>query len=401
LSWDNVIDQQRVKDVLRTGLRQGRVSHAYLFYGPYGAGKRAAALEFAKALQCTNGGSDEGCGDCPNCSRIDRMIHPDVRFFLPITKDTTDANVAERIQELSANPYATVDFVRKPRSTAERNKQVIYPVALIREPKKNEWIFKSDIKRIIDYKSFEGSFKVVVLIAADHLETSTANAFLKMLEEPTEDTVFVLVTDRPDRLLPTILSRCQPVRFDPIPVEAIEHALVQREQLSRESAAPLARLADGSYSVALDLIKDELSRSFREYVLTFLRSVYMNDTLAVVGQVDRLAALSIEEVKLFLRLLLGWIRDLVLVRELGAEAHIVNVDARDSLERFCSGLTEARLDQMVDLVEEAIALISRNVRVALVLTALAGALRSSMKGNRTLPLMTPLADQLVAQDQTV
>ncbi len=371
--------------MLRSSLETGRVSHAYLFYGPYGVGKRAAALEFAKALQCEVNGVDP-CGGCQNCSRIDRMMHPDVRFFYPAPNKTPDADIVKRITALGSNPYETVDFVRDPNSKGG-SKQVIYPVAFIRDY----------IKPIINFKSFEGRYKVVVIMGAEALTEVTANAFLKILEEPTDLTVFILITERPDMLLPTVLSRCQPVRFGPLAASSIETALIDRAGIKVEDAGPLARLADGSYSVALNLVDDKASRAFRESLLPFMRAVYDNATFDVLNQIDWISKQGLDQVKLFLVLLLGWIRDLILVRELGSEAHIVNVDAREPLQRFCANLADARLDQMADLVEEAIALVSRNVRVGLVLTALAAGLRRSMVGKQALPLTTPLADQFLAE----
>lgn len=386
LAWEDIIAQTRVKEVLKRGLVQNRVPHAYLFFGPYGVGKRATALELSKALQCKEGNASDPCDECTNCSRIGRMMHPDVRFFFPAPSDTPESDIADRTARLGQNPYETLDFVRRPTSKGG-SKQVRYPIAFIHE----------QVRPIVDYKAFEGQYKVVVIVGAEALSEQTANAFLKILEEPSDRTVFVLITGRPDRLLPTILSRCQPVRFDPLPAETIETELISRAGLTADVAGPLARLADGSFSVALDLIQDEQAREFRGGLLPFMRSVYVNDTFDVLDQVDRLSKMSLEQVKLFLTLLLGWIRDLILVRELGPDAPIVNVDARDNLERFCANLGEARLDQMVDLVEEAIGLVSRNVRVQLVLTSLASGLRRSMLGRRTLPLTTPLADQLVTE----
>ena len=313
------------------------------------------------------------------------MIHPDVRFFLPGYTDSESSDIAERVVQLSENPYQTLDFIRRPTAKGG-NRQVMYPISFVHE----------DIRSIVDYKSFEGHYKVIVIMGAESIPERTGNAFLKILEEPSERTVFVLITERPDRLLPTILSRCQHVRFDPLSADEVQTALVERAGLGPAKATPLARLADGSFSVALDLIDDEQARAFREALLPFMRSVYANDTFDVVDRVEQLSAMSRDQVKLFLTLLLTWIRDLILVRELGGDAPIVNVDVRDNLVRFCANLGEARLGQMVELVEESFELVSRNVRMQLVLMSLAAGLRRSMTGKKALPLTTPLADQLVA-----
>jgi DNA polymerase-3 subunit delta' len=314
------------------------------------------------------------------------MIHPDVRFFYPASKNVTVTEIAERVQKLGEDPYLTVDFVRQPTSKAG-NRQVIYPIAFIHD----------QVKPILDYKSFEGNYKVIVIMGAEALTEQTANAFLKMLEEPTERTVFILITERPDRLLQTILSRCQPVRFDRLSGEQIQEALSKRIGVSREDALSQAMLADGSLSVAMDLVDDEESMAFRREMLQFLRDIYSNQVPKVVERFENLSSMSLDQIKLFLSLLLGLVRDLILVRELGSKAAIVYVDDRADLVRFCKNLPDARLGQMVDLTEEAINLVSRNVRVQLVLMSLAAGLRRSMMGREALPLTTPLADQLITE----
>lgn len=386
MSWSEVVGQERVKEVLRSSLAQDRISHAYLFYGPYGVGKRAMALAFAKAIYCSKGEDGEPCNQCSDCTRIQRMIHPDVRFFYPASKNVTVTEIAERVQKLGEDPYLTVDFVRQPTSKAG-NRQVIYPIAFIHD----------QVKPILDYKSFEGNYKVIVIMGAEALTEQTANAFLKMLEEPTERTVFILITERPDRLLQTILSRCQPVRFDRLSGEQIQEALSKRIGVSREDALSQAMLADGSLSVAMDLVDDEESMAFRREMLQFLRDIYSNQVPKVVERFENLSSMSLDQIKLFLSLLLGLVRDLILVRELGSKAAIVYVDDRADLVRFCKNLPDARLGQMVDLTEEAINLVSRNVRVQLVLMSLAAGLRRSMMGREALPLTTPLADQLITE----
>lgn len=383
MSWDSLIEQDRVKEVLRRGIEQDRVPHAYLFFGPYGVGKRKAAIELAKALHCSEGTIGDACDRCSSCSRIDRMIHPDVRFFLPASSSTSELAVAERVALLADDPYATIDFVRRPES-GRGAKQVNYPIGFIQE----------QIRPIISHTSFEGGYKFMVIVSAEAMSEVTSNALLKMLEEPTDKTIFVLTTERPDRLLPTILSRCQPVRFDPLSNEAVEKAVRSLPDLGELNPATIARMAEGSLSAAADLVLDREAQSFRAALLPFLRSVYRNDTIDVMSHLDRISGLSHDQIKLFLDMLLGLVRDLILVRELGKGAPLVNVDLEDHLVRFCGALTDARLEQMASLTEEAVGLLQRNVRAQLVLTSLASGLRRSMLGQTALPLVMPLADRL-------
>ena len=113
MAWSDIIGQERVVDMLRRTLARERVPHAYLFHGPRGTGTVAAALELSRALQCTEQ-TEEACDACAACQKTRRMVHPDIHVFFPYPKGTSDDDVAKRIQRLGHNPYAPVDYVRRP-----------------------------------------------------------------------------------------------------------------------------------------------------------------------------------------------------------------------------------------------------------------------------------------------
>ena len=197
MSWRNLIEQPRVVETLQRAVASRRVAHAYLFYGPDGVGKRAAALAFAQTLQCEQGG-DDACGACRACDKVSRLIHPDVHVLLPHPSDADPADIAERLRRLAEHPYAAVDFVRRPSlkdATAASNKQAFYAVGRI----------NAELRQSMSFRPMEGRYKVVIMTDADLMRIEAANAFLKLLEEPGPQTVFILTTSRPDRLLPTIL----------------------------------------------------------------------------------------------------------------------------------------------------------------------------------------------------
>ena len=312
--------------------------------------------------------------------------HPDVHVYFPQPKDASADDLAARLQRLGANPYAEVDFRR--RSTLDdpaktSTKQVIYNVDRVRE-----------IARDLRYQPAEGRVNFALLTDADQMNEASANAFLKGLEEPGEQTVIVLTASRPDRLLPTILSRCQRVRFDPLSPDAIEAALAERERIDPTRAALLARMADGSYTRALTLAgSEELARQ-REAVLTFFRAAYSGKGNELDDLISTLTGLGREGLKGVLHLMLGWVRDLLLARHAGAEAALVNVDQRAAVEGFVSNLPAAQLDAMVGLVEHAADLVERNANATLVLTVLADALRAAMHGQDRRRLFTPLAEPM-------
>jgi DNA polymerase-3 subunit delta' len=386
MGWSEVIGQQRAVETLQRALTSGRVAHAYLFHGPDGVGKRATALAFAQALQCQRRAVGEAapCGACLACQKVDRMVHPDVHLYLPQPNDASAGDVAARLQRLAGDAYAEVDFRRRPSlddPSKSSNKHTIYNVDRVRE-----------ITRDLRYSPAEGRFKVAVLTDADAMNEPSANAFLKGLEEPTEQTVIVLTASRPDRLLPTILSRCQRLRFDALAPDAIERALVARDGLEPERAAFLARMADGSYTRALTLAGSEDLARQRAHVVAFFRAAFTGSGAQLDDLIADLAGLGREGLKGVLGLMLGWVRDLMLARHAGADAALVNVDQQASVLRFVDNLPDARLDALADLVEHATELVERNVNATLVLTVLADALRAAMQGRERHRLFAPLAD---------
>lgn len=384
MAWSDLISQRRVVETLQRAVASRRVAHAYLFYGPDGVGKRAVALEFARTLQCAQG-RDEACGACPACAKVSRMIHPDVHLLLPYPSDADLNDVAERLQRIAAHPYAAVDFVRRPAlndPTYVSNKQAFYSVGRI----------NAELRQSMSFKPMEGRYKVVVLTDVDLMRVEAASAFLKLLEEPGPQTVFVLTTSRPDRLLPTILSRCQRLRFDPLPAESIEQALVERDGLAPGLAAALARMADGSYMRALDLAENEDLMADRALVVDYLRLSYTQRIDKLADLIEHAGRMGRERVKSILRLALSWIRDLMLYQAMGDEAALVNVDQAEAVARFCHNVPHADLEAMVRLVEDAVALIERNVHLPLTLTALSQALGRAMRGPHSGHLYVPLAE---------
>lgn len=388
MAWSSVLDQDRVVQTLRRALAQERVAHAYLLHGPDGVGKRAVAYEMARALQCPEQ-ADEACDACPTCRKTRRMVHPDVHVNLPHPwsqeKDRDEDDIGARIRRLGENPYAAIDYVRRPSlsdPSETSNQQVYYRIDQVRQ----------DIIQPMSLAKGEGRYKVNILIDAEKMREEAANAFLKLLEEPPPQTVFLLTTNRPDQLLPTILSRCQQLRFDPLLPDTIEKALVDREQMEPEAASMLARMADGSYSRALELAENDALMTSRELVLDFFRAAYTQKVESLDRCIQELQNQGRERVKSVLRLMLRWMRDLLLYRTMGEEAPLVNVDQKEAVARFCDNLPDADLEGMVTLVEEAMELAERNVRVSLILTALAHGLARAMRGQDVGALYVPLSE---------
>ncbi len=393
MPWSRVVGQDRPKDTLARALASGRLAGAYLFHGPAGAGPRAAALAFAQALQCERRGRPGGpegdaCGVCLACTKAARLVHPDVHVYLPFprvskqaNKDDRPADYAERLARLAADPYAPVDYRQRAALDEEgaSNKQVEHRKRPVDEL----------LRRDMTFVPAEGRHVVGVLTDADRIRAEAANSLLKLLEEPGPDVVLVLTAERVENVLPTVLSRCQRVRFDPLPPETVEAALVARDGVEPGRAAFVARMADGSYTRALELVGSETLAERRALALRFVRQAYVGRADLLAPLVAEAAGLGREGLKAWLDLVAVWVRDLVLAHA-GAGDRLVNVDQAEAVGRFVQNLPDADLPAMAALVAEAADAVEANANPTLVLTTLSFGLRDAMLGRPAGRLVTPL-----------
>jgi len=223
--WDDLVGQDRVASFLRKSAAEGTTTHAYLFVGPPGAGKKTAARALACALLCEDG----GCGTCAVCSRIKRGVHPDVRDFRPEGAAT-------------------------------------YMVEQARE-----------IIRDTSLKPIEGALKVYILDHAESFNPGAANALLKTLEEPPDDVVLILLTTSWEAVLPTIASRCQVVRFAPVSPSTAVALLAERSGVGPDDAMAALAAAGGVIPRALDFISSPARRGARDRLLGVLRDLPVMD----------------------------------------------------------------------------------------------------------------------------
>lgn len=360
MSWDRVIGQERVKELLRRALKSGQVAHAYLLYGPEGVGKDALALEFARALNCAKK-SDEACGVCDSCKKSATLQHPNIQlvFALPVGKNEEKGDgpldklaedqieaIQEQLRLKADNPYHRITV---PKAT-------FIKINSIRE-----------IKRQSAMSMFGEGRKVYLISNADEMNPEASNSLLKTLEEPSPNTVLILTTSQRDRLLPTIVSRCQLVQCDRLEETAIRDYLVRSEGLEERSATLLAKLADGSVTRALELLAVDV-QSYREGIVAFLRAALSAKPSLVFTEIEKFSAGSDRNaVERMLRLLHIWLHEALLLRERGKESN--GIDDSD-LQRFVERFPRANLVAALESVESGIALLSKNVYLPLILTNL-------------------------------
>jgi DNA polymerase-3 subunit delta' len=362
MSWNSIIGQTRVKEILHRSIEQHRVAHAYLLWGPRGVGKDAVAIEFAKTLLCERQGS-EACDACASCMKVHNLQHPNLKivFALPAARsdknsdngegklqpDTRD-EVRSQFEQKAKNPYFHFEI---PKATQIN-------IGTIREVKKESSL-----------SAYEKGKKIFIISDAEMMSDASANSLLKVLEEPLSDTLFLLTTSRKEKLLSTIVSRCQSVRCELLLDEDIERALRERENIPADHARLIARLASGDYSSALALLSKDIV-SQRGEAVGFLRATLGGRSLKVLEDIEeRIAENDRNSVEQFLSLLLVWFRDAMLMKEESGKG-IINQDQLEDLTRFVARFGNASFPALIGAVEQTLELLGGNVYLPLVMLTL-------------------------------
>jgi DNA polymerase III subunit delta' len=335
--WSNVIGEERVKRILKNALHSGKLPGAYLFSGPEGTGKDAAAIELAKAINCQQPTADGACDECISCAAIASFASNSIQFVHALPKKSDDDNtelkeedvaiVQEQRAAKAADPYHRIEIPRA---------QAIH-IGQIRE------------LRLSLARSIAGAKRRVVIISdADKMNQQSQNAFLKTLEEPHADTIIILTSSNPNGLLPTVHSRTQEVRFDVLSVEDIKDALMARESLAEADADFLARIAAGSYARARAMIGDDV-KQMRGEIVGFLRMGLSKSRRNAALEIDKFLPRSgggkflekRQAVEQRLSLLTLWLRD-ALALSANAPGEIINRDQMEDLTKFVARLGEPR-----------------------------------------------------------
>jgi DNA polymerase-3 subunit delta' len=363
MAWDRIIGQRRVKELLRRVLSSGSVAHAHLFWGGEGVGKDAMAIEFARALNCQVSQIDP-CGTCASCRKVDMLQHPNISLIVALPVGKNEQSGDDPVTVLSEDQIGAIQEQLKLK--AEN------PYHRIAVPKANFIKINSvrNLRREASLSSFEGGKRVFIITNAEEMNAEASNSLLKTLEEPSSDSVLILTTAQKERLLPTILSRCQLVQFDPLSEEELQEALGTRNGVESEQAALVARLADGSYTAALEMLSVDMVAQ-RQEAVHFLRLVLGSQKIPLALEVERIAALGDRNaVERWMKLLGVWLRDAMVLREQG-EAGLLNRDQLKDLTSFNQKFPHAVLSRALESVDTSIALVGKNGYLPLVITSLA------------------------------
>ncbi len=317
MNFSQIPGQKAVIDRLRSSVAENRVSHALLFYGPEGSGKFAIALAFARYISCEKRTPEDACGVCPSCVKYDKLIHPDLHFVFPVikkksgTESVSDTFIAQWRAMVLRSPWFSLSTWTEAMEVA--NEQALIPVAEA-----------SEIIRKLSLKSFESDFKIMIIWLPEKMNAETANKLLKMIEEPPARTLFILVSEEDDKLLPTITSRCQHIRIPAISSVDLGTHLVKTAGMDPVRASEIAAIANGNMVRAMELAREDDNTTVHLDRFTLLmRTAYTRDILSLVTWSEDTAALGRERQKSFISYALRMIRENFILNFSGKENRLV------------------------------------------------------------------------------
>ncbi len=363
--FKDIAGQDSIKKKLINNIQNGRISHAQLFLGPEGSGKLAMAIAYARYISCKNPQPDDACAKCSSCIKFSKLAHPDLNFFFPnpskrqgdkvfMSKDY----IAEWREFLLKSNYVSLNSWY--RHIEIENKQGIINAADCNE-----------IIKVLGYKSYESEYKIVIIWMIEKLYHSAAPKLLKILEEPPPKTLFLLVSETHDQILPTILSRSQLVKIPRLSDEEVKQGLAGIYNYDDQIAEEAAFLSDGNFYQALALCQnDDTRENYARFLREWLRHSYKFDFKKILGFVDDLAKMGRERQKSLLNYGLEIFRQCTLMNYQANSLVKAPAEAADFIEKFSKVLQPDIALQMTEEFSTAIYHIERNANAKILFTDL-------------------------------
>lgn len=364
MQFAKVIGQEAVKARLICSAKEGRISHAQLFLGPEGAGALAMALGYAQYLFCENKDDDDSCGQCSSCIKIQKLVHPDLTFSYPVApkpkidKPKSIDFIKEWREAVLANPYLT--YEEWVETLDVENKQGLISV--------HE---SADILSRLSLKSVEGGYKIVIMWLVETMNTQAANKLLKIIEEPPDKTIFILIAEDYEQIIQTITSRTQLVKINRLSENDLIPALVNKHGLEQQAARHIAHRANGNYNEALRLIHhDEAEVDLNQWFLLWMRACYSGNIQQIIEFTNNFGGEVREKQKSYLNHALNVARECLLINY--ADRSMIHFEGKEleDLGRFAPFININNADDFIGKLSEAAYHIERNANSKVLFTDL-------------------------------
>lgn len=356
----DIIGQQVAKARLMQEVHEGRIPHAQLFCGPEGSGKLSLALAYARYLCCAHPTDTDACGQCPSCVKWNKLIHPDVHFMFPIVKsakgkkEICDDFLADWRHLLTTTPYFALDDWLAEMG-AENGQALIYA----RE--------SDEISRKLSLKSVEGGYKITIVWLPEKLHEVCANKLLKLLEEPPAQTLFLLVSEKPEQILPTILSRTQRFEVPRLAETEVAEALRTRYGVQPADSEAIAHMANGNMVKALRTISlHEESERFFTLFVNLMRQAYARKIRDMKQWSEQVAALGRERQKNFLDYCQRMLRENFIYNLHRPEMNYMTRQEENFAQRFAPFINERNVLGIMHELSEAQRHVAQNVNPRMV-----------------------------------
>ena len=363
MRFSETVGQHSVISKLVGSVDNGRISHAQLFYAKEGAGALPLALAYIQYIACENRIEGDSCGQCNSCKKLSGLSHPDLHFAFPIISGAkvidSDSYISEWRELTAENLYfSPVDWKEK---IGAEKKQLNIPVK------------ESDrISKRLSLKSYEGGYKFMVIWLAEYMKAPTANKLLKLIEEPPEKTLIILVTNNFENILGTILSRTQLVKLNIPKDEEIANYLVDTYGITSNSAEDAARLADGNVSHAIHIAKNENpDANHLDLFSNLMRFAYKKDIVGAINWADRVHGAGREELKQFLTYSLHLVRQCIVGNYAGADVRKLNEQENAFAAKFAPFINHSNVVQVYEHLSQAESDIARNGYAKIILLDMA------------------------------
>jgi DNA polymerase-3 subunit delta' len=371
MQFSSVLSQQHIINHLTKNAESGRIPHAQLFVGPEGSGTLAVAIAYAQYILCHNSNGENQNGNESCNLKFQSLAHPDLHFIYPTV--TT---------EVVKTKPRSIDFITDWRTFVLKNPYggLLDWYSFLGVQNKQGEIRVDDAQEILKslaLKAYEGGYKVMIVWMADKLNTAAANKLLKLLEEPPEKTVFLLITENEEAIISTIRSRCQAIHFNGIPEQEITQALIHTHQLDQKLAQNIAHQAQGNYNKALHLLhQDADDLVFEEWFVVWVRAAFKAKGNAAAIQdliqwSEQIAQLGREKQKKFLEFCIEMFRQALLLNyQADALVYLAPKVEKFKLENFAPFIHGNNINAIFTKLSEALYHIERNGNAKIILTDL-------------------------------
>lgn len=368
MRFADIIGQQALKERLRGCIDRGRVSHAQLFAGLPGAGVLPLAVAYVQYLNCTDRRDGDSCGRCPNCVQIAQLAHPDLHFVFPVNRQGKKSGEAVRSDEflpLWRNLFAETGGYFDPGLWYDRLDlgRTLRGVISAREA--------DEVIRKLSFKSFEAAYKSVIIWLPEAMNEEAANKLLKILEEPWDKTLFLLVSREPERLLATIRSRTQEVAVPPLDETTLLAETLRRGVGDPGKARTLARLCGGDVIRLEQLISgggDEQRREDFDLFCNLMRLSYNDRHLELFGWAEQAAQLTREQQRALLLDTARLLRESYVWHAGAGQLCYLWGEEADFCRKFAPFIGNENIEPLLAQVETALAQISQNGNPTIVFT---------------------------------